>query len=86
MHYAYNVEKIIVQKRMTITMDAAVYEGLIRVVGRSKASQFLQSLPRPHVLDTSMDDGYRTMGNYRQREAEAKWINGLIADTDNAAR
>jgi hypothetical protein len=28
------------QKRMTITMDEAVYEGLVRVVGRRKISGF----------------------------------------------
>lgn len=75
------------QKRLTITMDEAVYEGLMRVVGRGKVSQFLESLARPHVLDASMDDGYRAMGNDPQREAEAsEWINGLLADTANAAR
>jgi len=30
------------QKRMTITMDEAVYEGLVRVVGRRKISAFLE--------------------------------------------
>ena len=75
------------QKRMTITMDEAVYEGLMRVVGRGKVSQFLESLARPHVLDASMDEGYRAMSNDRQRETGAsEWINGLIADTANAAR
>jgi len=87
MHYAYKFGEHIMQKRMTITMDEAVYEGLMRVVGRGKVSQFLESLARPHVLDASMDEGYRAMGNDRQREAEAsEWINGLIADTAHAAR
>ena len=87
MHYAHYSEKNIMQKRMTITIDEAVYDGLMRVVGRGKVSQFLESLARPHVLDASMDEGYRAMGNDRQREAEAsEWINGLIADTANAAR
>ena len=59
----------------------------MRVVGRAKISQSLKLLARPHVLDTSMDDGYRAMGNDRQREAEAsEWLNGLIADTANTAR
>ena len=67
------------QKRMTITMDEAVYEGLMRVVGRGKVSQFLESLARPHVMDASMDEGYRAMDNDRQREAEAYgWVNGWI--------
>lgn len=75
------------QKRMTITLDETVYDGLMRVVGRGKVSQFLESLARPHVLDASMDDGYRAMRNDTQREGEAaEWINGLIADSANAAR
>ena len=75
------------QKRMTITMDEAVYDGLLRVVGRGKVSQFLEALARPHVLDTTLDAGYRAMSDDVQREAEAsEWINGLLADTANAAR
>ena len=75
------------QKRMTITLDETVYDGLMRVVGRGKVSQFFESLARPHVLDASMDDGYRAMSNDTQREAEvSEWINGLIVDTANAAR
>ena len=75
------------QKRMTITLDEAVYNGLLRIVGRGKISQFLEELARPHVLDTAMDEGYRAMNNDRQREAEAsEWINGLIGDGTNGAR
>jgi len=37
-------------KKMTITLDEAVYDGLFRVVGRRKISQFLEDLARPHVL------------------------------------
>ncbi|SER89137.1 hypothetical protein [Giesbergeria anulus] len=45
-------------KKMTITLDEAVYEGLYRRVGRRKMSQFIEDLLRPHVLDTALDDGY----------------------------
>ena len=75
------------QKRMTITLDESVYDGLLRVVGRGKESQFLEALARPHVLDTSMDEGYRAMSLDQQRETEAsEWINGLIGDVGHAAR
>ena len=75
------------QKRMTITMDEAVYDGLMRVVGRGKVSQFLESLARPHVLDTALDDGYAAMSRDLDREKDAtQWINGLIKDVANAAR
>ncbi len=75
------------QRRMTITMDEAVYDGLMRVVGRGKVSQFLEALARPHVLDTALDEGYAAMSSDQDREREAsEWINGLIGDGSNAAR
>ncbi|OYT90920.1 MAG: addiction module antitoxin [Burkholderiales bacterium PBB3] len=75
------------QRRMTITMDEAVYDGLMRVVGRGKVSQFLEALARPHVLDTALDEGYAAMRSDPVREQEAsEWINGLIGDVSNAAR
>ena len=74
-------------KRRTVTVHEPVYDGLIRVVGRGNVSQFLESLARPHVLDASMDEDRRATSYDRQREAEAsKWINGLIADSADAAR
>lgn len=75
------------QKRMTITLDEAVYDGLMRVVGRGKVSHFLESLARPHVLDTALDEGYAAMSGDESREKEAsEWINGLIGDGANATR
>jgi hypothetical protein len=59
------------QKRMTITMDEAVYEGLVRVVGRRKISGFLESLARPHVMTDELAEGYKAMGQDEKREQEA---------------
>jgi hypothetical protein len=75
------------QKRMTITMDEAVYDGLMRVVGRGKVSQFLEALARPHVLDTALDEGYSAMNRDNEREKDAaEWINGFRGDVANATR
>ena len=72
------------RKKLTITLDEAVYEGLHRVVGRRKISQFIEDLVRPHVLDT-LDENYRAMAADRQREDEAKeWCNALIGDVARA--
>ena len=38
-------------KKMTITLDEAVYEGLWRTIGKRKMSQFIEDLLRPHVVD-----------------------------------
>lgn len=71
MHHAYEStqgKECAMQKRMSITMDEAVYDGLMWVVGRGKVSQFLESLARPHVLDTALDDGYAAMSRDLDRE------------------
>lgn len=74
-------------KRMTITLDEEVYEGLYRTVGRRHMSQFIEDLLRPHVLDTSLDDGYRAMASDKAREAEAmEWCNALSGDMADASR
>lgn len=58
-------------KKMTITLDEAVYEGLWRTIGNRKMSQFIEDLLRPHVLDNSLDDGYKAMAQDQAREAES---------------
>jgi predicted CopG family antitoxin len=72
---------------MTITLDEAVYEGLYRTIGKRRISQFIEDLVRPHVLDTSLDDGYRAMAADKEREAEAlEWCNALAGDMADEAR
>ena len=74
-------------KRMAITLDEAVYEGLYRTVGKRKMSQFIEDLLRPHVLDISLDEGYQAMAADTTREAEAmEWCNAIIGDMSDASR
>ena len=74
-------------KRMTITLDEAVYDGLYKRVGKRRISQFIEDLVRPHVLDTSLDAGYQAMAADRTREAEAQdWCNVLARDLADEAR
>jgi phage FluMu gp28-like protein len=74
-------------KRMTITLDEAVYEGLYRRIGKRRMSQFIEDLLRPYVMDTALDDGYQAMAADKEREAEAEeWCNALSGDMANEAR
>jgi len=74
-------------RRMTITLDETVYEGLYRRVGKRHMSQFIENLVRPHVLDSSLDDGYQAMAADQAREAEAlEWCNALVGDVADDAR
>lgn len=74
-------------KRMTITLDEAVYEGLYRTVGKRRMSQFIEDLVRPHVMGNSLDEGYRAMAADKEREIEAKeWSDALAADMADEKR
>jgi len=74
-------------KKMTISLDEAVYEGLYRTVGRRHMSQFIEDLLKPHVLDTALDEGYRAMAADQGREADAMaWCNALVADMADEER
>ena len=68
-------------KKLTITVDAEVYDGLHRVVGRRRISRFLNDLARSHVVEQDLAAGYAAMAADKAREAEAEaWSEGLIAD------
>ncbi|WP_258157484.1 hypothetical protein [Rhizobium sp. TH2] len=72
---------------MTITLDEQVYDGLYRVVGPRRMSQFIEDLVRPHVLDVSLDEGYKAMAEDRERESEAaEWCNALAGDMRDETR
>ena len=74
-------------RRMTITLDEVVYDGLYRTIGKRRMSQFIEDLLRPHVLDTALDEGYRAMAADAEREAEAQaWSNALAQDMVSETR
>jgi hypothetical protein len=74
-------------KRMTITLDEAVYDGLYRTVGKRRMSQFIEDLLRPHVSGDALEAGYQSMAADDERERDAsEWINALAGDGFNEAR
>ncbi len=75
------------QKKLTITVDERVYEGLHRVVGQGKISQFIESLVRPHVVKSSLDSAYQEMALDEARETEAlEWSESTIGDVADETR
>jgi predicted CopG family antitoxin len=72
---------------MTITLDEEVYEGMYRTVGKRHISKFIENLVRPHVMDSSLDEGYSAMASDSEREAEAAdWCSALARDMTNETR
>jgi len=76
-----------VQKKLTLTIDAQVYEGLHKVVGARKISRFIEDLVRPHVVRKGLHEAYREMAADRAREAEAlEWAEETCGDVDDEER
>jgi len=75
------------QKKLTISIDADVYDGLRERIGPRRISRFLNDLARPHVTPKGLENGYADMGRDEAREAEAaEWSEGLIGDVADEPR
>lgn len=75
------------QKKLTITVDEQVYEGLHTIIGRRKISQFIEDLVRPHVVTAELDAGYAQMAADEAREAEAlAWSEATVGDSADETR
>jgi predicted CopG family antitoxin len=74
-------------KKLTITVEDEVYEGLRRVVGARRISRFLNDLARPHVTGCDLVEGYRAMAADEAREREAdEWVENLTGDVADEQR
>jgi len=74
------------QRKLTITIDDEVYEGLYRVVGPRKISGFIEDLVRPHVMEPDLESAYAEMADDEGREAEAlELAEATIGDIDAGA-
>ena len=74
-------------RKLTISVDEEVYDGLYREVGRHFISQFIEKLVRPHVVKKNLEKAYREMAADEKREAEAlEWSEGLIGDVSDETR
>jgi predicted CopG family antitoxin len=75
------------QKKLTITVDERVYEGLYRVVGSRRISRFIEDLVRPHVVDENVSGRYESMAADEEREADAaEWSDAMLTDIGDEGR
>ena len=63
--------RVPLQKKLTITIDEEVYEGLHKTIGPRKISKFVEELVRPHVVRPNLELAYSQMSKDKKREAEA---------------
>ena len=75
------------QKKLTITIDEKVHEGLHTVIGRGRISRFIEELVRPHVIYQDLEAAYREMAQDEEREAEAlEWAEATVGDVSDETR
>ena len=72
------------QKKLTITIDEEVYNGLHKIIGPRKISRFVQEIVRPHVVRPNLEAAYAEMAKDRKREKVAMaWAEITFKDVAN---
>jgi len=75
------------QKKLTVTIDEEVYEGLREVIGPRKISRFIEDLVRPHVTKKNIYAAYKEMAADEVRESEAlEWAEATFGDVNYEER
>ncbi len=75
------------QKKLTITVDEAVYKSLHKNIGPRKISKFVEELVRPHVVRPNLEMAYSQMSKDKKRESEAlEWAEATFKDTAHEKR
>jgi len=75
------------QKKLTVTIDEEVYNGLRAVIGPRKISRFSEELVRPHVVKKNMYAAYKEMAADQVRESAAlEWAEGTFGDVNDEER
>ena len=69
------------RKKLTVTIDEEVYEGLRKIIGPRKISKFIEELVRPHVVNANLESAYAEMARDKRREKEAmEWAETTFKD------
>ena len=75
------------QKKLTITVDEEVYEGLHKTIGPRKISKFVEGLVRPYVVRPDLESAYAQMARDKKREKEAiEWAEMTFKDIAHEKR
>ena len=75
------------QKKLTITIDGQVYDGLQTVIGPRRISRFIETLVQPYVRFPNLEAAYQQMAQDEEREMQAlAWAEATIGDVSDEAR
>ena len=68
-------------KKLTISVNEQTYQALKAKIGERKVGRFIESLVRPFVIKTALDQMYAEMAKDKQREQDAaEWANNTLED------
>lgn len=85
--YKARTKRSTMLKKLTITIDEDVYNGLYKVIGKRKIGHFLEELARPHVIHPELEAAYQEMAHDEERENEAVlWSEDTLKDIDHETR
>ena len=74
-------------KKLTITVEEKIYNGLKKIIGDRNISKFLSELARPYVIEEDLENAYMQMAQDEEREKEATvWSENLITDSYDEKR
>jgi len=76
-----------VTRKLTISIDKRVYDGLHAAIDRGNIGKFLEDLARPFVATESLSAAYGQISAAADQEAKAdEWCESLATDGLDAAR
>ena len=74
------------QKKLTVTIDSVVYDGLRKTIGPRKISKFIEDIARPYVVHPDLESAYALMAKDHKRESEAaEWVEATFRDVNREA-
>ncbi len=75
------------RRKLTLTIDEEVYNGLREIVGPRKISRFIQESVRPHIFKRDRYAAYKEMAADRERESEAlDWAEAIFREVSDEER
>lgn len=75
------------RKKLTLMVDAEIYEGLRKTIGPRKISKFVEELVKPYVIQPNLEAAYSEMSRDKAREKEAaNWAELAFLDVNDETR
>jgi hypothetical protein len=74
------------QKKLTLSIDAEIYEALHKVAGKRKIGRFIEKIVRPHITSLELALAGKELIQDGKQESEALlWAGTTVGDSGNEA-